>query len=192
MSAPALLERLVGCFAYFIPNGSTVDTLTISPTVKPDASPTTNWTDFYLGSVMSAKHEVETKDNSFMKASPAGGAEKVRRVKVLSDSIVMKTREMGEPQLRLQYGLSAVIAEGTAQSPFVATSRQIDGWLKVHYRQEDGTDMAIMDVWCTMELVSGLVGNGQDTTEPEMRFTVIKSVDGVAVAGNTVVFPAAA
>jgi hypothetical protein len=191
MSAPALLERLIGGFAYFIPTGSVVDTLTISPTVKPDASPTTNWTNFYLGSVISAKHEVETADNSFQKASPSGGFEKVRRVKVLSDAIVMKTREMGEPQLRLQYGLSGAIVEDTAQTPFASTDRRIDGWLKVHYRQEDGTDMAIMDVWCSMELVNGLTAEGK-TTEPELRFTVIKSVSGVAVAGNTIVFPAVA
>lgn len=190
MSAPALLERLVGCFAYFIPTGSTVDTLTISPTVKPDASPTTNWTDFYLGSIISAKHAVETQDNGFLRASPTGGFEKVPRLKVLSDSITLKTREMGEAQLRLQYGLSAAIVEGAAQTPFASTDRRIDGWLKCHYREEDGQDLAIMDVWASMELTNGLSAEGK-TTEPELKFTVIKSVNGVAVAGNTIVFPAA-
>ncbi len=191
MSAPALLERLIGCFAYFIPNGSTVDALTISPTVKPDGDPATNWTNYFLGSVISAKHDAEVQDNSFLKASPAGGFEKVPRKKVLQDMITMKTREMGEAQLRLQYGLSAAIVEGTAQTPFASTDRRIDGWLKVHYRQEDGTDMAVMDVWCSMELTNGLTAEGK-TTEPELKFTVIKSVNGVAVAGNTIVFPAAA
>jgi hypothetical protein len=191
MSAPALLERLIGKFAYFIPVGSVVDTLTISHTVKPDASPTTNWTDFFLGSVTAAKHDVETEDNSYKKASPNGGFEKVERLKVISDSITMKTREMGEPQLRLEHGLSAVIVEGEAQTPFASTDRKIEGWLKVHDRQEDGTDLSIMDVWCSMRLVNGLTADGK-TTEPEMRFTVIKSVNGVAVAGNTIVFPAVA
>jgi hypothetical protein len=189
MSAPALLERLIGKFAYFIPAGSVVDTLTVSATVKPDASPTTNWTDYFLGSVISAKHDPEIEDNSFKKASASGGFEKVSRKKVIADVITLKTREMGEPQLRLQFGLGAAIVEGTAQTPFAATDRRIDGWLKVHYRQEDGTDMAIMDVWASMELASGLTADGK-TTEPELRFTVIKSVDGVAVAGNSVVFPA--
>ncbi|RYD38764.1 MAG: hypothetical protein EOP87_00930 [Verrucomicrobiaceae bacterium] len=191
MSAPLLLERLIGCFAYFIPGGTLVDALTVSATVKPDIVPLDNWTAYNLGSILTYRHVPEIEDNSFKKASPSGGWEKAIRKKVVSDALLLKTREMGEPQLRLEFGLLSAIVEGTAQSPFANTARQIDGWLKVHYRQEDGTDMSLMDMWCTMELVNGLTAEGK-TAEPELSFTHIKSVGGVAVAGNTIVFPVAA
>lgn len=189
MSAPILTERFLGGFAYFLEAGKTVDGSAISATYKPDATPATNWTDGYLGTIISLSLDSDTEDRSFMAPSPSGPWEKKPRKVVLADYLNLKTREMGEQLLRLQFGLTDAIVEGTAQTPFNKSDRRIEGWLKLHARHEDGQDMAIVDLWCSMELTGGIKADGK-VTEPEFRLTVIKAVDGTAVAGNSIVFPA--
>lgn len=189
MAAPTNLERFLGGFAYFVESGITVDGQVISATIKPDVDPLANWSSRSLGSILALKHEVKTKDNSYQKPSASGGWEEVPRKFVIQDFLDLESREMGEQLLRLEFGLNAIIAEGTAQTPFADTDRRIEGWLRLQARQENGQDLAILDFWSTMELVSGIVADGK-VTQPKFRFTVIKTVSGTAVAGNSVVFPA--
>lgn len=189
MSAPTLQELFLGSFAYLIPLGVTVDSAVVSATAKPDATPTTNWTDYTLGSVMSFVPGVVTEDRSFSRPSVNGGWEKVPRTVVIQDFIDLKTREMGELLLRLQFGLAGPIVLGTAQTIFGTNVRSFDAWLKFHVRKEAGADLSIGDVLVTVELKKGFTADGK-VSEPEFRCTVIKAVAGVAVAGNSIVFPA--
>lgn len=188
MAKPSLEELFLGSFAYLIPLGVTVDAAVVSATSKPDGDPTTNWTDYSLGSVMSFVPGVEEQDNSYMAPSAFGAWEKRPRKRVIADYIDLKTREMGELLLRLQFGLPAEIALGTAQTIFGSSSRSVDGWLKFHIRKEDGKDLSIGDVLVRVELRKGLSADGK-VSEPEFRCTVIKTYNGAAVAGNTIVFP---
>lgn len=191
MAAPTLEELFLGNFCYIIPLGVTVDTAVVSATVKPDGDPTTNWTNYSVGSVLSFQPGVETQDRSYMAPSALGGWEKRNKNVVIQDYIDLKTREMGEMLLRLQFGLSAAIALGTAQTPFAVTDRRIDAWLKFHTRKEDGQDLCIGDVLCSVELRAGIKGDN-GVTEPEFRCVVYKTYNGAAVAGNTIVFPTVA
>ena len=189
MSAPALLERFIGSFAYLIPLGVTVDGAVVSATVKPDITPLTNWTDYNIGSVLGFNPGAETEDRSYKKPNARGGWIKVPRTVAVADFVDLKTREMGELLLRLQFGLTDAIVEGTAQTIFGNSVRTIQAWAKFHLRQEDGTDLCIGDMLCYVELKKGIVGDGK-VTEPEFRLTCIPEVDGVLVAGNSIVFPA--
>ena len=191
MAAPTLEELFLGTFCYMIPLGVTVDSVTVSATVKPDGSPTTNWTNYSVGSVLSFKPGVETKDRSYEAPSAHGGWEKRNKKVVIQDFIDLKTREMGELLLRLQFGLSGAIVLDAAQTPFAVTDRRIDCWLKFQARKEDGQDLCIGDVLCSVELLNGIKGDN-NVTEPEFRCVVYKTYAGVAVAGNTIVFPAVA
>ena len=98
---------------------------------------------------------------------------------------------MGELLLRLQFGLSAAIVLGTAQTPFATSTRKVTGWLKFHMRKEDGQDLCIGDLLVDVELTGGVKADNS-VTEPEFRCTVIKTHNGAAVAGNTLVFPTVA
>jgi hypothetical protein len=191
MAKPTLEELFLGSFAYFIPLGVTVDGGVVSATSKPDGVPTSNWSDFSLGAVMGFVPGVEQQDNSFLAPSAFGGWEKKPRKKVIADFIDLKTREMGEILLRLQFGLSSEIELGTAQTLFGSATRQIDGWLKFHLRKETGLDLSIGDMLATCEINKGVVADNK-VTEPEFRMTCIKTWNGALVAGNTIVFPAAA
>ena len=188
---PNLEELFLGSFAYLIPLGATVDGVTVSPTAKPDGVPNANWTDYSLGSVMSFLPGVETQDNSKMVPSAFGGWEKRPGTRVIADYIDLKTREMGEVLLRLQFGLAAEIALGTAQTIFGKSDRFVEGWLKFHLRKESGLDLSIGDVLVRVELKKGVSADGK-VTEPEFRCTAIKTYAGVAVTGNTIVFPSPA
>lgn len=188
MSAPINIERFLGGFAWFIESGTTVDAITVSPTAKPDVMPLTNWTDHSLGSILSLVLGNEETDLSFSAPSATGGWEKRPRKVVTQDYLDMKSREMGELLLRLQFGLGPIV-EGTAQTPFASTARYLDGWLRLQAREEPGTDLLILDTWARMELKKGIIADGK-VTEPEFRMTVIKTYNGAAIAGNSIVFPA--
>lgn len=188
MAKPSLEELFLGSFAYLIPLGVTVDGGVVSATSKPDGEPTANWTDYSIGSVMSFVPGVEEQDNSYMAPSALGGWEKRPRKRVIADYIDLKTREMGELLLRLQFGLASEIALGTAQTIFSTTTRRVDAWLKFHVRKESGADLSIGDVLVSVELKKGFVADGK-VSEPEFRCTVVKTYNGATVAGNTIVFP---
>ena len=188
MPAPSLREMFLGSFAYIIPAGTTVDTQVVSAAYKPDITPPENWSAFNIGSVLSFAPGVEEEDRSYMGPNSRGGWKKVPKRVVVADYIDLKTREMGEMLLRLQFGLSAPIVEGTAQTIFGSSVRRIEAWAKFHIRQENGKDLSIGDMYCYVELKKGLVADGK-VTEPEFRLTCIPDVGGVLVAGNTIVFP---
>jgi hypothetical protein len=188
MSAPLNVERFLGGFAWFIESGLTVDAQTITPLIKPDVTPLTNWTDRSLGDILSLKLENKNEDRSYKRPSTTGGWEIVPRTVVMQDSLALKSRQMGEQLLRLQFGLVGTIAEGTAQTPFANTDRRIEGWLRLQSREESGLDLMILDSWVSMELTGGIVADGK-VSEPEFRLTVIKSYAGAAIAGNSIVFP---
>ncbi len=191
MSTPANLERFLGGFAYFVESGITVDAQTISPLIKPDMVPATNWNTRSLGTILEIKHGTKDKDNSYSRPSAAGGWEEVPRKFVIADHLDMKTREMGEQLLRLECGLTGAITEGTAQTPYAKTDRRIEGWLRLQARQDTGQDLLIMDVWASMELTEGLAAAGK-VSEPKMRFSVIKTYNNAVIAGNSIVFPVTA
>lgn len=184
MAKPSLTELVIGGFAYFVESGKTVDSQTVSSTVKPDTDPATNWTDSTLGTILNFKLGTESIDASYLAPLASGGYGKINRKLVTQDFITLKTREMGELVHRLQMGLTAEIAKGTAQTPGLATERKVLGWLRIQGRQLDGTDRFIVDGWCEATLEE--TGEFNDkVVEPVLRFTFVKGV-----AGNSINFPA--
>jgi len=184
MSAPSLQEMFVGGFAFFIENGVS----SASPTSKPTSSPLTAWTDATLGNVLDFKYGNDKIDAPWLRVLPSGGREKVNRSFVTQDWVVLKTRVMGELVWRLQMGVTAKIAEGTAQTPGLQLDRKIEGWLRLQGRVLGGYDRFLHDWWCECRL------DGENTFDekvvtPSLRFTMIKAVAGVAVAGNSVNWP---
>jgi hypothetical protein len=191
MAKPTLQEIFIGGFAYFLEAGITVDAQTVAATVKPDAVPTTNWTDATLGDVLDFKYGNEKIDSSYLRANPSGGREKINRSFVTQDFVTIKTRQMAEIVHRLQMGVTSLIAEGTAQTPGLQLDRKIEGWLRLQGRNFNGYDRFIHDWWCEVRLDSDNTFDEKVVT-PSLRFTMIKSVAGVSVAGNSVNWPAQA
>jgi hypothetical protein len=183
MAVPALTEIMLGAFAYFIPEGTTVDSVTVSKTVKPDNDPTTNWTAYTIGDVLNFKFDKETVDIQRTVPLASGGYTKINKMITIQDWVILKTAQMGELVHRLQFGLASAIATGTAQTPFIQNDRKIEGWLRIQGRQLGGTDRFVIDCWCECRLEETAEFNAQ-IVEPVLRFTEIK---GVAL--NSVNFP---
>ena len=188
MSKPSLQTIILGGFAYFVEAGLTVDAQVVSATVKPDNDPTTNWTGASLGDVLNFKTDSKELDISWKRANPSGYYEDVNEKIVTQDSILIETRQMNELVWRLQHGLAAVIAEGTAQTPGAKADRKIEGWLRLQGRAGNGYDRFILDWWCECRLESKNAFDEKVTT-PTLRFTQIKAVSGTPVAGNSINFP---
>jgi hypothetical protein len=189
MAAPTLEEILLGGFIYFVENGTqTLDPspgpYTVSSTVKPDTDPATNWTNFTLGDILNFKFEKEEADLSYDKPLPSGGFAKVNKKLVTQDSLVAKSRHMGELVNRLRMGFTGPIVLGTAQTPGLATDRKAEGWLRLQGRKLGGYDLFILDWWCEVRLEESDTFEAK-VVEPVLRFTQIKGV-----AGNSCNFPA--
>jgi hypothetical protein len=181
---PALQEILIGGFAYFIENGVTA----ASPTSKPSTAPATNWTNGTLGTVLDFKFGNEKTESSFLRPLPSGGREKVNRSFVTQDYITIKTREMNELVWRLQHGVLVRLQTATPQTPGLSQDRKIEGWLRLQGRNVTGLDQFIQDWWCEVRLEGDNVFDEKVVT-PSLRFTQIKAVAGVSVAGNSTNFP---
>ena len=184
MAAPTLQELFIGGFAYFIESGVAGAT----PTSKPTSTPLTEWTNATLGSVLDFKYGNEKLESSFLRSLPSGGREKINRSFVVQDFLTLKTREMNELVWRLQAGVTTKIAEGTAQTPGLLQDRKIEGWLRLQGRVIGGYDRFLHDWWCECRLEGDNVFD-EKVIEPSLRFTLIKCVAGVMVAGNSVNWP---
>jgi hypothetical protein len=181
-------ERLIGLFAYFVELGATVDTQTISSTVFPDASPTSNWPS--IGTILpGAAWGVDEEDDSYLAPALTGGFRKVDRMNVIQDFLTFQTRQMSAIVDRLQHGLAGAIVEGTAQTPFASSDRYIRGWLLIQGRQVGGngtgTDDFRMMIWCDLRLGEQPKYDNK-VLSPTLKAIVIPN------ALNSDLFPAAA
>lgn len=181
-------ERLIGLFAYFVENGAIVDAQTISSTVFPDASPTTNWPS--LGPILpGASFGVEEEDDGYLAPSLSGGFRKVDRMNVIQDFLTFQCRNMSAIVDRLQHGLAGPIVEGTAATPFANSNRFVRGWLLIQGRQVGGngtgTDDFRMMIWVDLRLAEQPAFENK-VLSPSLKAIVIPN------ALNSDVFPAAA
>lgn len=181
MNTVAMTERqLIGCFAFFVEGGTTVDAVAVSATAKPDTNPITNWPQ--LGCIESGKFEAKKSTENFMCPSETGGYFEETQDKIMADFLNLRSNYMNEFVKRLEFGLTSKIVLDAAQAPHNATTREIYGWLKVQGRKEDGNDDFVMDWWCKMTLTDALDRNDK-TLRPTLRFQKLPS------SLNTIVFP---
>jgi len=184
MSDVAMKERLLlGAFAFFIEAGTTVDGQTVSASIKPDATPLSNWPN--LGAIENSKFEREEDEEEFLEPRVQGGYDKPKIPQVVNDYLILTTNHTSEFFHRLQMGLASPIVPGTAQAPHVETDRKITGWLKIQFRKKGGSDSFVFDWFCEMRL-SELPDITNKTLRPALKFRRLASDQ------NTVVFPIAA
>jgi len=154
MAFRALTEtQVLGGLAFCLLAGESVDSQTVSSTVKPDTDPTTNWKQ--LGCVKAVAFEVKKKDFVQECPSETGGYSENTTSIVTEDVIVLETETLGDIVHQLQFGLTAAPTPGTEQAVFAKAERKLYGWLKLQGRKLDGTDLLIMDVWCEITLRTG-------------------------------------
>ena len=84
--------------------------------------------------------------------------------------------------------MAAATNEGNALAYALALHGALPGWLRIQGRVLGGYDRFLHDWWCEVRLDAENTFDEKVIT-PSLRFTLIKAVAGVAVAGNSVNWP---
>ena len=180
MSYPLKKERL-GLFAYFVREGTVVDSNTVDAGYFPDATENPEaWNS--LGCVIQASSEPETEEaDPDYCPSPSGGYIKEVDTYTVRD-VYTATLKCHNPIIwQLLFGVSTPMENDTPYAPFTMTDRKVRGWINLQWRAEDGTDRARAAFWVDFRLAEPLLWS-KDPTKPVVRWEVrpsaIASVEG--------------
>lgn len=172
------LEKLIiGSFASFVESGTAYGTApnngVVSITQFPDqANNAAAWQS--MGCVLDSMLETKVETDTFLCPNPAGGYRIEEDENVQQDMLKMTLKAYSPLIHRLEWGLSAAIVDGTAQTPFAQHDRYILGWLNFQQRAQDGQDRIIAALWGKLRL-DGNVANTSKTKLPKVKFQVITS-----------------
>lgn len=173
-------KELLSGFLFFVEAGETVDTQVISATIKPDNSPTTNWTDRPDQTKIEIEHTYIVEED--MVPSAQGGFVSQETRYRTGSKISFTDRNISEQWERMSYGLKTKIAATTAQLPFAAQDNAIFGWLKIQQLNQEGTTRIICDVWGKLILSGNSTVADVNTTKPQFVFQVRESALNAWVA----------
>jgi hypothetical protein len=156
MSAPTLIRReLKNARLYFIPNGETVDAVTVSSIVAPpDNAPTANWTAYQFADIESVKEAKEIETETF-KIPKATGGYTIDTEEMLVKRMWTATSAKTNSILKqLEHALAAPVVASTAQAPFVNNSNYLDGWMLLEIQNKNGVVIERTQVWARLRLVT--------------------------------------
>lgn len=168
-----LQKTMLGSKLYFIENGVTVDTVTVSKDAKPDTDPTTNWRS--LGCANDLTPYRVTEEDTPFKCFDGKRFRQRSTTVVLEDGWEFSLESHCEPIYRLMLGLSAEVADDTPVIPFAESIREIMGWLKFQARNVNANgDIWTMDLYGRLEMIE-LPTYNDKSVYPRMRFTTEES-----------------
>ena len=160
MSAPTLIRReLKNARIYFIPSGETVDSVTVANATWPDATPTTNWTNYQFADIESVKESKEVETETF-KVPKASGGYSIDTEEMLVKRIWTATTSKTNSYLKqLEHALSSAVVASTPQAPFVNNSNFLEGVMLLEIQNKNGVVIERTQVWARLRLnTSGDVG----------------------------------
>ncbi len=171
-------ELLLGAFAFFIPNGVTVDTETVAIDNLPDDVPTTNWTAYALGPIERVKINKTVKESPRATPKATGGYDETPRRIVTGFSLDMTTSEYLELIHRAQLGAPAAITDGTAFTPFqTGGDDAVAGWLRIEAKDENGVTKINLIDWVEFRLTE-IPEWSNEYGKPVLNFTVLGDDNG--------------
>jgi hypothetical protein len=145
-------RELLNARVYFIPVGEIVDSVTVTSTAWPDATPTTNWTNYQLQDTETLKSERTFETETFQIPKAAGGYlddDENTLKKVLYTGTTSKTNSLLK---QLENGLAAVPVVGTAQSPFARNDDFVEGVALLELQNKSGTVTERIQIWSRLRL----------------------------------------
>lgn len=171
-------ELLLGAFAFFIPDGTTVDGSPAARDSLPDDVPTTNWTDYALGPIERSKITQQVKESPRSVPRETGGYDETPRRIGTGWTIEMTTTEYLELIHRLQLGAPAAVADGVAFTPFqIGGDQKVDGWLRIESKDENGATKINLIDWVELRLTE-IPEWTNEYGKPVLQFTVRGDANG--------------
>lgn len=161
MSLTVARRELKNARVYFIPTETSVDSGTVSITAWPDASPTTNWTNWRFQSIENCLDFREENEEKFMEEAEAGGFQETVEKDIRRKGWTVTTSKTNQLIKQLTQGLAIAPVVGTAQAPLAKKDLYLDGVLLIEEQGKDGAILERHQVWARMRLkdVPGIDGN---------------------------------
>lgn len=143
-------DLIIGSHAFFIPEGTVIDGVTVARDAKPDASPETNWTDFKIGSV--ERLQVQNTGTAVDRWAPNPGVYQIRKRLMTQRQITytLGLQEWDELTLvRLLFG-----GGEPSGGVFVPGSQQndVEGWLKIQSYDQNNDIILTIDTWTAIRV----------------------------------------
>lgn len=142
---------------YFAREGTTVDTVTVSASAKPDADPTSNWE--HLGN--NVKLSIQNNSTYKKQYSDAPGKSVLKRVHCTRRELTGTAEfdEINRAFLESMLMLPGPTTAGTATRPMDGTGL-LTGWFKVQLYDQSDAAAAVIDVYAqghfeNLDLTSG-------------------------------------
>jgi 2',3'-cyclic-nucleotide 2'-phosphodiesterase (5'-nucleotidase family) len=138
---------VIGAHAYFLRDGQTVDSVTVSSSVKPDVDPESNWTDDSLGIINSFQPIVNQQTEEIWGSSPAIMERQDIIVKRKQFDCVLGLEQVNHNVFDMLLGATANAASfvpGGQNTP-------VKGWLKVQLYRQPSSLISVFDLWCVLE-----------------------------------------
>ena len=172
-------RHLVGGFAYFAEDGSTIDASLVGVDAAPDFAADLELVPS-LGCIEQVSPSVEEESHTFDCPSATGGYERSTERNVLADYLDMQLTKTNEIVQRLTWGVADEIADDTEQEPFEVRDRRLLGWLHLLGRLRGGDVLVKADLWVECRLQENPPWS-KEPTRPALRFQVIgNALNGVA------------
>lgn len=170
------IDRVETLFSHlsFVPLGTTVDATTVAKNTWPDATPSTNYSDFKLKEIENLKpfQNTETEPRIYVSETAAGWTQEdeVTRKNAGYTFDVARTNTLYK---MLQYGLVSLPVAGTPQVPYARKEAYVDGvLLKETGVVSLGEITEIEQVWARLELVNA-GDQTNKTARVSLRLTIL-------------------
>lgn len=140
MAAPTLIRReLLGARVYFIPDGETVDGITVGPdSAWPDADPVANWTAYQFHDIEKVT-EWKTEDTeTFVIPDPEGGYYHDEETHLIARGWECETAKTNSILKTLQHATKNMVAAGTAAAPGARKDVSVPGVALIELQGRNG------------------------------------------------------
>ena len=175
-------SAIIGSHLYFIPEGKTVDTQTVSSSVKPDHDPESNWTDYKLGTITEA--EAATDIQSVVVRAPiedVGGGVPGGVYQDTDEFATQANLEWNVTMAQLNFTAFQAIwlsgeitGSGTVSFTPLSQSGMLKGWAWL--RQYDHNNLLVMqaEFWCKLQL-AGAVPFNEDVVRVPLNLKALSN-----------------
>lgn len=176
-------SAIIGNHLYFLPEGKTIDLVTVSSTAKPDDDPATNWTDYKLTCITDAN--VENSANPVNVRAPiddvGGGVpggvyqakDQIAREQNLE--IVLTCAEINPTVWQVIWMTDEILSASTGVFVPFAKSGLLKGWARLAQYDHDNTKVSSVDMWCSMHLDGQVNFSEEDVTRTRLRLKVLQN-----------------
>lgn len=185
-------SAIIGTHFYFLPEGITVDTLTVGSTVKPDHEPATNWTDYKVTAI--EKTDIENDISTVSIRTPIddvgsgvpGGVYQAKDELAQQQNIqiILTCAEINQTVWEAIWLATVVQASTGVYTPLAASGLK-KGWARLAQYDHANTLVNTVEFWCTLSLNGQVSFSEDDVTRTQLRLKVLQNTLN---SGNLVSF----